>query len=146
MKFRTLICTALLPLFCAVNAPAATNRTTRLGQVDAVADSSFIRLLDAAQMDGAIRLPAPETAGQLVTRSGAEGRLAPSVQRASLLRLHALPRQYLDTARFEVAAIPQSDHFESYLMLGVAAGLIALHLRRKQKSLQQRPLAEVMYR
>lgn len=147
MKPWTLFCAGLLPLLFTAGVSAATNRTIILGQIDSVADSSFIRLLDASQTEKAVSLPARARATERIAgRSIAEGvQLFPYAQQASFFKLAALPERYSDRTESAVA-LPKSDKFESYLMLGLAAGLIALHLRRKQKSLRQRPLAEVMYR
>ncbi len=118
MKPWTLVCAASLPLLFTVAASAATNRTTRLGQVDSEADSSFLHLIDASVAERASRLP-------VVSRTAG---------------------QYFDHAPVAAEDSPAGDNFGSYLMLGLAGGLVAVHLRRKQKSLQHRPLAEVMYR
>lgn len=50
----------------------------------------------------------------------------------------------LSTARYESSAPGQMDakHLDVWLMLLVAAGLVVLQLRRKQKTLPQRPLAD----
>lgn len=119
MRYAKPLCALILTLTAISSAAAAPNRTTRLGEMDA--DAPLLRLLEATSLNvGA--------AGQ-VTGMGS-----------------ALPVA-LASDRSELPALTAGvDDSEMWLMLLVAGGLVAFHLRRKQKSLQHRPLGEAVYR
>ncbi len=115
------LCTLLLGLAATSSAVAATNRTTRLGEMEA--DAPLLRLLESPASVNADTFPYAAGIGT------------------------ALPVAVLAGSRAELPALtPPVDDSELWLMLVVAGGLVAFHLRRKQKSLQHRPLSEAVYR
>lgn len=95
----------------------AQNRTTVLGEIDPAADARLLHLLERP----ADRLPVPDSHLLTIPAPGAV----------------ALPLRTMSAS---------VDEANLWLMLLVGCGLIAFHLRRKQKSLRFRPLTEAVYR
>lgn len=120
MRYVKPLCTLLLAFAAITSAGAATNRTTRLGEMDA--DAPLLRLLESASVN--------------VDAAGYASGMG-----------SVLPVAVLATDSAELPALTASvEESEMWLMLLVAGGLVAFHLRRKQKSLQHRPLSEAVYR
>lgn len=120
MRYAKPLCTLLLAFAAITSATAATNRTTRLGEMDA--DAPLLRLLDSASAS-------VETTVYPIAMG--------SVLPGAVLTGDGTDRPVLTAG---------VDDSEMWLMLLVAGGLVAFHLRRKQKSLQHRPLSEAVYR